>query len=512
MSIILATINARYFHASLGLRYLHANMNELTEKTKILEFTNQQNNDEILEALLEESPRIIGFGVYIWNIEPLTRLIQDLKSLRPDITVILGGPEISYEYHDEAVFHACDYVITGWGDISFYELCKNILEQNISEQPKVIQGKEPYLAEIQFPYHLYTDEDLRNRVIYVEASRGCPFKCAFCLSSLDQTSRIFPLEEFLLEMEMLYRKGLRQFKFVDRTFNLKKDFTNKILDFFLGLIKQYPEIPLFLHFELVPDLLSDDLKERIIEFPEGCLQFEVGIQSFNSQTQDVINRRTNLVKAEENIRWLATKTKAHIHVDLIAGLPEEDLSSFAQGFNRLWSWHPHEIQLGILKRLKGIPLNLKTQDQGFVFSNQPPYSVLKSDQLDFKTINELKRIAKYWDLIANSGRFKETIPVLLENSAFESMKKLSLWLYKELGRSHSISQERLFYYLYRYLIEEMLVSVKEAQRLLSTDYLRIGNKSWPEYLGPKPKYKEVSFINQNKSIPKRQQAHLSGKL
>lgn len=509
MPIILATINARFSHASLGLRYLHANMKELAEKTEIMEFTNQQKNEEILEEIISRNPKIIGFGVYIWNIESLTCLVQDLKALKPEILIVLGGPEISYEYEEEPIFKACDHIITGWGDISFHALCQNYLDQKNISLPKVIHGIQPPLSDIKFPYHLYTDEDLKHRVIYIEASRGCPFKCAFCLSSLDQTSWYFPQEPFFEQVRILYQRGLRRFKFVDRTFNLKKEYTNRLLDFFLKMNDLNPEDPVFLHFELVPDFLSEDFKERILRFPPGSLQFEIGIQSLNPVTQDIITRKTNLEKAEKNIRWLSQHTKTHLHVDLIAGLPEEDLESFAKGFNTLWSWKPQEIQLGILKRLKGIPLNSITVDKGFVFSREPPYTVLTSDQMNFQTLCRIKRMAKYWDLIVNSGRFHETVPALLGQDAFAAMLALSDWLFQQIGRSHSIALERLFFYIFRYLSEEKEFSIAYAQALLVQDYIKTENKSWPEFLGPKPKehIKQIIVSSKKDNILKRQRIH-----
>src|SRR5512139_3999140 len=231
-TIVLATLNARYHHASLGLRYLLANMGELAQDTQIMEFILQNRPEEIIEAILAAQPRIVGFGVYIWNVAEITRVVALLKRVAPEITVVLGGPEVSYECDEQEIVRLADYVITGWGDISFPKLCRELLLQRPQAQ-KIIAGIQPKLAEIKLPYALYSDHDIAHRTLYVEASRGCPFKCKFCLSSLDKTAWAFDLDRILDEMDKLYQRGARQFKFVDRTFNLDVKAGVRILEFFL---------------------------------------------------------------------------------------------------------------------------------------------------------------------------------------------------------------------------------------------------------------------------------------
>src|SRR5699024_6920126 len=202
--------------------------------------------------------------------------------------------------------------------------------------------------------------------------------------------------------------------------------------------------PLFLHFELVPDVISDELKAKILECPDGSMQFEVGIQTLNPVTQKLISRRTDLVKAKENISWLSNHTDVHLHVDLIVGLPDETIDEFGKGFNELWSWDPQEIQVGILKRLKGTPIIRHTTEYQFKYSQEPPYSVLENRNMPFLVVQELERFAKFWDLISNSGRFQTTLPLILKEDAFAEFRALSNALYAELKRTHSISLDRLF--------------------------------------------------------------------
>lgn len=508
MSILLTTLNARFAHTSLALRYIYANMYELQDRTSIVEFTIQQNVEDILECIIQHNPRIVGFSVYIWNIVETTQLIQELKLLRPDITIIIGGPEVSYEYEHTAIYNTADYLIKGWGEISFYKLCHQLLNEQVIAQ-KAISGIQERLENIILPYRYYTDHDIKHRTVYIEASRGCPFKCEFCLSSLDKTAWSFPLDSFLAEMELLYQRGLRQFKFIDRTFNLKKEFTTRILQFFLDKIKDNSSEPLFLHFELVPDHLPDELKALILLFPDGSLQFEIGIQTLNAETQSLISRKTDIKRAQENIHWLSTNTTVHLHVDLIAGLPAETLEAFARGFNELWSWQPQEIQLGILKRLKGTPIIRHTETFQYKYSLIPPYSVLENKTMSFKTLNHIKRIAKFWDLIANSGRFKNTLPIFLNQDAFAAISHFTTWAFPKVNQTHGIAFDKLFMLVFDYLTTQTEHSIAFIQQAMQQDFIRIGTHGWPKFLGTPPDNWKEQLINKTKqkSLPKRQQQH-----
>lgn len=506
MSILLTTLNARFAHASLALRYLYANMQELQACSEIIEFTIQQNVEDILEKIIEKKPAIIGFSVYIWNIIETTSLIKELKVLHPEIKIILGGPEVSYEYENTDIYQQADYLITGWGDVSFYQLCHRLLNhQSVTE--KVIKGIHEKLENIASPYPYYTDHDIKHRTVYIEASRGCPFKCEFCLSSLDKTAWTFPLEPFLKEMDKLYQRGLRQFKFIDRTFNLKKEFTTRILQFFLDKIASAPQDALFLHFELVPDHLPEELRALILRFPAGSLQFEIGIQTLHPETQQLISRKTDLYKARDNIQWLSTHTTVHLHVDLIAGLPAETLESFAKGFNELWSWQPQEIQLGILKRLKGTPIIRHTANYQYKYSLIPPYSVLQNKDMSFETLNHIKRIAKFWDLIANSGRFKHTLPLLLEQDAFGTISHFSQWAYPQVNQTHGIALDKLFALVFNYLSQHTQHRLENIQHAMQQDFIRIGTHGWPRFLGTPPTNWKEQLIKKTTALPKRQQQH-----
>lgn len=492
-TIVLATINARYAHASLGLRYLRANLGPLREDSQIVEFVLGQKIEEMAERLLALGPRIVGFGVYIWNVEETTRLVAVLKRVAPQVTVVVGGPEVSYEIEEQRICALADYVVTGWGDHTFAQLARVLLSGPRPLQ-KVHVGVQPPLAEIALPYDEYSDEDLRHRYVYVEASRGCPFKCEFCLSALDRTAWPFPLEPLLAALARLYARGARHFKFVDRTFNLKPEIGRRILQFFLDCIAQHPQDPPFAHFELIPDRLPPELKALIARFPPGTLQFEIGIQTFNTRVQQLIARRQDNAAAEENLRWLRTHTQVHLHVDLIAGLPGEDLASFAAGFDRLVRLAPHEIQVGILKRLRGAPIARHTEAFGLRFNPQPPYNVLATDAIDFATMQRVARFARYWDLVGNSGRFTRTLPLLLAHAPFARFLAYSDWLYARTGQTAAIANERLYDLLYDWLVHEGGVAPEQARAALAADYVASGARG------------RLSFVNVEALLPARRPA------
>jgi len=491
--IVLATLNAKFIHASLGLRCLLANMDRhggagLRAQTALREFVIQQRPTQIVEDLLAHKPRVIGLGIYIWNVVETTQVLRLLKALRPDIKVVLGGPEVSFETESQEICQLADHVVTGWGDVSFPRLCRALLD---GPQPlmKVIAGEQPPLDALAYPYSEYTDDDIAKRLLYVEASRGCPFKCEFCLSSLDKTAWAFELDAFMAEMAGLYARGARNFKFVDRTFNLKVEHSVRILQFFLDRMQVAGGVPdLFVHFEVVPDSLPDRLKELIVQFPAGSLQFEVGVQSFNPEVQQRISRKQDNTKTADNLRWLVTQSQAHVHADLIFGLPGETLDSFAAGFDRLYALRPHEIQFGILKRLRGTPITRHTADFAMVYDPQTPYTILQNSTIDFATLQRIQRFARYWDMVANSGRFMRARTLLLEGTealpvaAFDEFLNFSDWLWATTGKTHEFAYEKLVDLLFAYLSAERGLPLNAVREALLADYQASGARGKPACL------------------------------
>ncbi|MES2414062.1 MAG: radical SAM protein [Pseudomonadota bacterium] len=484
-AIVLATLNAKYIHASLGLRYLLANMDRhggdgLRAQTQLREFVIQQRPLQIVEELLALEPRVIGLGVYIWNVVETTQVVRLLKTLRPDVKIVLGGPEVSFETDAQEICRLADHVITGWGDVSFPKLCRALLD---GPQPlmKVVAGEQPAMEDLQLPYDEYTGEDLAKRLLYVEASRGCPFKCEFCLSALDKTAWAFGLDGFMAGLDTLYRRGARNFKFVDRTFNLKIDNSVRILQFFLD--RMTPD--LFVHFEVVPDSLPDRLKALIVQFPAGSLQFEVGIQSFNPEVQQRISRKQDNGRTADNLRWLVNESQAHVHADLIFGLPGETLESFAAGFDRLHELGPHEIQFGILKRLRGTPITRHTADFAMAYDPHTPYTILQNSTIDFTTMQRINRFARYWEMLANSGRFSAALKLLLApGSAFALFLDFSDWLWRSTGKTHEFAPEKMVDLLFDYLTASPGRMLDEGlvRAALLADYSASGARGRPHSL------------------------------
>jgi radical SAM superfamily enzyme YgiQ (UPF0313 family) len=486
-AIVLCTLNARYIHASLGLRYLQANMGDLAQQTVLREYTIARGAQAIADELLALQPVIIGLGVYIWNVSATTELVSRLKTARPELRIVLGGPEVSYEHVGQFIVAMADYVITGWGDISFPKLCRALLH---GPRPlmKVIVGEQPPLAQIALPYAHYTDADLAHRLVYVEASRGCPFHCEFCLSALDKTAWAFDVDRFLQAMDTLYQRGARNFKFVDRTFNLRIETSVRILEFFLERL--VPE--LFIHFEVIPDRLPDRLKTLIAQFPGGSLQLEVGVQTFNPDVQRHIARKQDSDTTEANLRWLVSVSQAHVHADLIFGLPGESLESFAAGFDRLVALRPHEIQLGLLKRLRGTPIARHTQAHGMVYDTLPPYTVQQTSAVDAPTVERFSRMARYWDMLANSGRFPATLAhLLVGESAFAAFWAWSDWLWQHSATTCSLTPEQLVEALWLYLTSQRGMPREQVRQALLADYVASGARGSPAclrtYLPPQGK-------------------------
>ncbi len=496
--ILLTTLNARYMHSAFGLRYLYANLGELQSLAHIEEFTISERPIDIAEKLLERQPKIIGFGVYIWNLSEITKTVELLKQIAPEVIIVLGGPEVSHLPDKPAIVDLADYVVMGAAEKSFRELCQLILSGN---KPIVreIQSDELALDQLQMPYDYYTDADITNRLLYVEASRGCPFKCEFCLSSLDKTAKPFELGLFLNEMDKLYQRGARNFKFIDRTFNLKVSSSIAILEFFLERMVD----DLYLHFEVVPDNLPDKLKAVIARFPEHALQFEIGVQTFDVKIQGLISRKQNNEKTCENLLWLRENTHAYIHADLIFGLPSDTLENFAKSFDQLVGLKPHEIQLGILKRLRGVPLNRHNEKYQLRYNPEPPYNILRTRDIDFATMQRVNRFARFWDMIANSGRFKHTLPILLGDSAFDNFMQLSDGLYQTTGSTWKISLQRQFVMLFQTLKNRADVDEALLFEAMQQDYARSSEKtSFKSLLEAKGKVARVGVAN------KRQQQML----
>jgi radical SAM superfamily enzyme YgiQ (UPF0313 family) len=455
--IVLATINAKWIHPSLALRLLKANLGHLEDQSLILEFALRQPLAEKTEPLLAASPRILAFSVSIWNHLATIELLEELEeNWRQRPVVVLGGPEVSFLPPQAEIFRYANYVIRGEGEEAFRTLCENILADGIErdrQQPQFINAQNVNLNEIKTAYHLYTDEDLEKKLVYVEASRGCPFNCEFCLSAVKDGNAVreFPLDPFLEEMNALVRRGAKTFKFLDRTFNINIERALKIIEFFLEKIEERKQAnqSLVVHFEMVPSLFSDELLAALSRFQPGTLRLEIGIQTLNGEVATRINRR----QAEnelETLRFLREKTNAIIHADLIAGLPGEDIASFGRGFDRLWSVlrgkSRAEIQIGILKLLPGAPISRHNDEFCMRYNPAPPYEIEETSVMNADDISRIKNFARFWEVIVNRGLadFSE------KKTVFEEFINLSDLLYSHFGRNWGIDRDELLSVVMKY--------------------------------------------------------------
>ena len=497
--ILVAAINARHSHASLGARCLLANVGELRPQAELAEFTIQQSASEIAAAIAARQPRILGLGVYVWNAARVAELLPLLRRKLPETKIVLGGPEIadfSSPVGTEPAppiilegrppcrpLDSCnEFLILGEGDLAFASLCSDLLADRPTA--RILRPSPPALAAIQMPYGEYTDADLAHRLLYVESSRGCAMRCDYCVSANDESVRFFPMPALLAAFDKLLARGARQFKFCDRSFNLDVPRALEILAFFRERQPRFPG--LFLHFEMLPDRFPAELREALAAFPPRSLQLEIGLQSFNPAVLDTIRRPQNLDRAADNLRFLRGQTHAWLHVDLIAGLPGETPESFADGFDRLVALGPHEIQLGILKKLPGAPIARHDFAFAMRYAPAPPYEVRATRDWPADHLARTARAAHWWDAIVNSQRFIPAAPLICQNepSAFAAFLSFSDWLAARFPREHGVPLADLVSALFDFLTQVRGVAPKTAAEALVHGYRHAGARDVPPALAP----------------------------
>jgi hypothetical protein len=404
--ILLVAVNARYSHCAFAARSLCANLGPRAAAARILETDLDVTPLQLASQIAEARPRIVGFSIYLWNVRLVEATARILRTAAPDLRLAAGGPELTAGYPHAALF---DAVILGEGESIFRAFCERVLADTGSAHSHVMtceKGEPP--ATLALPYALYTDADLAQRTVYVEASRGCPYACAYCTSA-HTGLRLIPLDRLLPAFNALWQRGLRRFKFLDRSFNAPADHACAILDFFLGRIT--PDTRL--HFEINPDHLTAAVASRIAAFPAATLHLEAGVQTLNPQVAAAVGRSPDTPRTLANLRFLTRETGATVHADLIFGLPGEDESSFAAGFNTLNAvCAPPEVQVNLLKGLPGTRLAHDAAARGLAFNPEPPYELLRSDVMDFATLMQLQRFARCWELVHNRGHFPREVHAL----------------------------------------------------------------------------------------------------
>ena len=489
--IWIAAINARHSHASMGARCLLANLGELRPQAALAEFTIQQSAAEIAEAIVAQPPRILGLGVYVWNAARVAELLPILRRKSPEMKIVLGGPEIA------ETAGGADVLILGEGDLAFAALCRDALAGRPTD--RIIRPAPPDLATLQLPYDEYTDDDLAHRLLYVESSRGCAMRCDYCVSANDESVRFIPLPALLAAFDQLLARGARQFKFCDRSFNLDVPRAVEILAFFLERLARSPG--LFLHFEMLPDRFPAELREALAAFPPRSLQLEIGLQSFNPAVLDTIRRPQRLDRAADNLRFLREQTHTWLHTDLIAGLPGETLESFATGFDRLFALGPHEIQLGILKKLPGAPLARHDDEFAMRYDPTPPYEIRATRDWPAEHLVRTARFAHYWDAIVNSQRFIPAAPLIWQNapSVFAAFLAFSDWMAARFPREHGVPLADLVEATFDFLTQVRGVAPAAAADALLRGYRHAGARDVPANLAP---YAPADLPPPTRGLPK----------
>lgn len=519
MNILLTTLNSKFIHTALSIRYLKSYCKEEFPKIEIEEYTINQSTDYIAREIYKRSPDVIAFSCYIWNMVETLEIVEILKKASPEITIILGGPEVSYG-GEEILIESdyVDYIIHGEGEATLKELLGAIKNNSdLKDIEGIIYREEagistnPARALIEnldsIPSPFDDDiETFKNKIAYFESSRGCPFNCQFCLSSTIKGVRFFSIERAKSDLKKLIDMGVSQVKFVDRTFNAKKGYAMEIMNFIIAQNTQ----GINFHFEVTAHLVDDEMLDFLKNVKPGLFQFEVGVQSTNNDTLEAIDRKSDFEKLSYVVEKIISYNNIHLHLDLIAGLPYENYESFRKSFNDVYGLNPHKLQLGFLKLLKGSELRKKSKEYGFKFVEHAPYEVIENDYISYGELSSLKYIEDMVDKYGNEGYFKNTVNYAISNcfrSAFDFYEKLAgYWETKEY---HKASHSRLSLYekLYDFVISETKADKLFIENLVRYDFL-INNRTstLPSFLRndnqEKLKYIKHDFLQKQDNLQK----------
>ncbi|RCX17173.1 radical SAM superfamily enzyme YgiQ (UPF0313 family) [Anaerobacterium chartisolvens] len=446
MKTVIAALNSKYIHSSLAPWYLKAACEGHRGEIKVLEYTINESMDAILSSMYMEKSDVAAFSCYIWNIEYVLKLAENLKKVSPKVIIVLGGPEVSFNAgHIFSENGFVDYIIKGEGEKPFSMLVKYLCGEwkgELRDIPQLVyrggeaeaagkfQGIAGNLDSIPSPYTPEMLSMLENKIVYYESSRGCPFSCSYCLSSVLKGVRYFSMDRVKSDLDKLVGAGVSQVKFIDRTFNSDKDRAKEIFKHIIERFGRREDIVVNFHFEAAADLFDLRMLEILKGAPPGLIQFEIGIQTTNIKTLRAVNRKTDLKRLFENAVELKDMGNIHIHLDLIAGLPHEDMTSFVKSFDAAASLRPHQLQLGFLKLLNGSQLKEQAGEHGYRFRDYPPYEVLYNNYISFDDMLWLKQVEQMVDRYYNAGRFTRSLQYIMENyfdSAFQLYYRLSVF-------------------------------------------------------------------------------------
>ena len=518
--ILLVGINAKYIHSNLGVYCIqaYARKRGITDKDlQIKEYTINQEVDFILGDIYLQKPEMIGFSCYIWNIDFVTEITKELKKIMPDVPIWLGGPEVSYDSDRQLEKYPwIDGIMSGEGEVTFYEMLQYYLSDggrkkigdnimSLSDikgivyrdgDKTVINETRPRMCmdEIPFPYTEdvgFDIESLKNRIIYYETSRGCPYGCSYCLSSVDKKVRFRKWELVEKELKFFIDMKVPQVKFVDRTFNCDHEHTMKIWKY----INEHDNGITNFHFELSAELLTDEEIDYVSGLRPGLVQFEIGVQTANKETLKAIHRNPDLTVLKQKVAKIREKRNIHQHLDLIVGLPYEDYASFRESYNTVYSMKPDQLQLGFLKVLKGSPIYYDREEFGIVYQDRAPYEVLFTKWISYEDVLRLKGVEEMVEVYYNSRQFTNTMEELEKeyDSAFDMYDRLAAYYeendYNSVQHKRSARYEILLNYVRKYHKEKEDL----FREVLTYDYyLRENAKSRPGFAGEYPVTKDAA--------------------
>ena len=515
---LLVAINAKYIHTSLAVRSIEAYCKKNNTNVTTKEFTINNDEDLIINEIYKEKPDFLGFSCYIWNINMVLDIISTVKKLLPNIKIFVGGPEVSYEY-DYIFEKGVDIVCIGEGEQTVKELvdvfnkekCINNKFENIDgiafklDNNITVTKDRSLLALDDIPFVYDNLEGSEHKILYYEASRGCPYRCQYCLSSLEKGLRFLSEERVKKDLAFFLKNNVKQVKFVDRTFNCNKKFALMIWQY---LIENDNNITNF-HFEISADILDDEMLDVLKNARLGLFQFEIGVQSTNDATLDEIQRKTNLDKLFDKVKKIKALKNIHQHLDLIAGLPFEDYEIFKKSFNDVFNLYPEQFQLGFLKLLKGSGLKINANKYGIVYKEKAPYEVLYTSLIDYDKMNMLKNIEEMVEVYYNSGKAINTIKYGIKffNTPFDFFENLAIYWLENNYNNISPSKIKLYEIIYTFLKNKNNVDDKVLNEIVKFDILLNDNiKSLPLWINTNYnndfKEKERKFYSNKENIEK----------
>ncbi|HBM73929.1 MAG TPA: B12-binding domain-containing radical SAM protein, partial [Clostridiaceae bacterium] len=490
MNIVLAALNSKFIHTNLAIRYIRSYCKDFDMDIK--EFTINDSTDSVIRGIYSLKPDILGFSCYIWNIEMVLKVCSSLKKIKPKLKILLGGPEVSFDAVDLMRNHPyIDYIIRGEGELSSHQFfdyivkskgtVKDIGNLTYRDKGQIIENAMNPLIEnlaiIPFPYK-GKNEDFKNKILYYESSRGCPYRCKYCLSSTTEGVRFMPLYRAEQDLLWFIENNISLVKFVDRTFNCGR-YYKEIIKFLIQHCKNTR-----FHFEISGEALDEEAINLLQSAPYGLFQLEIGVQTTNKETLLNIDRHSDFNMLSRKISMLRKNDNMEIHLDLIAGLPGEDYISFARSFNDVYKLKPHMLQLGFLKVLKGSKMREEAGKYGIIYTDYTPYEVISTDWISFDEIANLKRIENVVDIYYNSGRFQASIKYMMPHfkTPFSMFEKISDYMSRADDTAQNLGNVQRYRILYEFSKGLGMLDMK-LKECMMFDYLSQGrNPSVPDFL------------------------------